>query len=152
MAALQGAFKIPVTAVNSATVTVIQISAPANQRLKVLGYELSFDGTNSANAPAIVSIERQTGGTFTNTAVAPAKVNDPTGTGETLQASSKNTMTVAPTSGDVLHYHTVPVFGGLLIYPQSPGQEDLIYGGSILGIKVTTTSTVNCYGTVRYEE
>ncbi len=152
MAALIGYAAWPLTAVNNTTLTMIQLVAPTNQRLKVIAYEIGFDGTNSANTPAVISIERQTSGTFTNTAVAPKKVNDPSGSLETLQASSKNTQTVAPTSGDQLHYFTVPVFGGLLIYPLPPGQEDLISGGTILGVKVTTTSTVNCYGGIRYEE
>lgn len=152
MAGLIGYAAWPATAVNNTTSTVIQLVAPTNQRLRVLEYTISFDGTNSASTPAVISIERQTSGTFTNTSVAPKKVNDPSGSLETLQASSKNTMTVAPTSGDVLRTFTIPVFGGLLVYPLPPGQEDMISGGTILGIKVTTTSTVNCYGGIKYEE
>ena len=151
MAGLYGAATCPQTAVNSTTSTVLQLIAPTNQRLRVIGYEISFDGTNSANAPAQISIERQTSGTFTNT-VTPKKINDPSGSLETMQASSKNTCTVQPTSGDQLHFFTVPVFGGLLVYPLPPGQEDMVSGGTIIGIKVTTTSTVNCYATIRYEE
>lgn len=152
MAGLYGYATWPTANINANTLTVMQLVAPTNQRLRVIGYEISFDGTNSANAPATVVIERQTSGTFTNTTVAPKKVNDPSGTGETLQANTKNTATVAPTSGDTLHQFSVPVFGGLLIYPLPPGQEDMVMGGTILGVKVTTTAQVNCNGGIRYEE
>lgn len=142
----------PVTALNANTLTVMQIAAPTNQRLRITALEMSFDGTNSANTPAAVSLERQTGGTFTNTAVLPKKTNDPSGTGETIQASTKNTQSVAPTSGDVMRQFYVPVFGGLVIYPFAPGQEVMVPGGTILGVKVTTTALVNCFGGLCYEE
>jgi hypothetical protein len=153
MAGLYGSFQTgAVSLTGGSAATVIQIVAPTNQRLRIISYEISFDGTNSANTPANVVIERQTGGTFTNTSVAPKKVNDPSGTGETLQAVAKTAQTVAPTDGDVLHNLTVPVFGGLFVYPLPPGQEDMVPGGTILGIKVNAPQTVNCYVTIRYEE
>jgi hypothetical protein len=153
VAALQGSFTVgPVALTGGTAQTLLQIVAPTNQRLKVLAYEISFDGTNSANTPATVKVERQTGGTFTNTTVAPKKTNDPTGTGETLQANSKTTCTVEPTDSDVLHIFSEPVFGGLLIFPMAPGQEDLVPGGTLLGVKVNAAQSVNCTVTVRYEE
>lgn len=153
MAALQGACVVSGLALSAATATtVLQLVAPTNQRLKILEYVFSFDGTNSANTPCLVSIERQTGGTFTNTAVAPSKINDPSGSLETLQGSYKTAMTVAPTSGNVLRTEYIPVFGGVIVWPQTPGQEDLIPGGTILGVKMTAPQAVNCTVTVRYEE
>jgi len=153
MAALIGSCYSGSTALTGGTAqTIMQLVAPTNQRLRVLRYEFSFDGTNSANTPAHVTIERQTGGTFTNSAVAPKKVNDPSGTGETLQASYKTAQTGAPTDGDILHDFTCPVFGGLVINPQSPGQEDLVPGGTILGVKVNAPQSVNVYLTIVYEE
>jgi hypothetical protein len=142
----------PTTNINANTLTVMQLVAPTNQRLRITALEISFDGTNSANAPAAVSLERQTSGTFTNTAVAPKKTNDPSGTGETVQANTKNTQTVAPTSGDIMRQFYVPVFGGLVIYPFAPGQEVMVPGGTTLGVKVTTTAQVNCFGGLCYEE
>lgn len=152
MAGLYGYATWPPTVVNATTTTVMQLAAPTNQRLRVICYEIGFNGTNSANEPALVVIERQTGGTFTNTAVAPKKLNDPSGTGEVLQAVTKNTPTVAPTSGDTLHQFHVPVFGGLVINPLPPGQEDMVMGGTAIGVKVTTTAAVTCSGGIRYEE
>ena len=80
------------------------------------------------------------------------KVNDPSGSLETLQASGKTAQSGAPTDGDILHQYTVPVFGGTVINPQSPGDEDMIPGGTILGVKVNAPQSVNCYLTVVYEE
>jgi hypothetical protein len=142
----------PTTNINANTMTVMQLVAPTNQRLRINALEISFDGTNSANAPAQVSIERQTGGTFTNTTVPPKKTNDPSGVGETLQANTKNAQSAAPTSADIMAQFYVPVFGGLVIYPFGPGQEIMVPGGTILGVKVTTTAQVNCFGGLRYEE
>jgi hypothetical protein len=153
MAGLYGSFTTGAVALNSGTAqTVLQITAPTNQRLRITEYEFSFDGTNSANTPASIKIERQTGGTFTNNSVAPVKINDPSNVGETLQATSNNTVTVEPTEGDKLRYISVPVFGGTVILPQPPGQEDYVMGGTKLGIKISAAQAVNVYVTVRYEE
>ncbi|WP_422924498.1 hypothetical protein [Singulisphaera sp. PoT] len=154
MAGLIGSFKVgPVAITGGTPQTLLQIVAPANQRLKVIGYEISFDGTNSANTPCAVQIVRQTtAGTATNTAVAPTKINEPGGVSETLQASSQNTYTVEPTAGDLLESYTVPVFGGLYAYSFPPGQEIMIPGGTRLGFKVSCPQGVNAYLTAKYEE
>jgi hypothetical protein len=153
MAALQGSFRSGSTSLTGGTAqTVIQIVAPTNQRLKVLSWRIAFNGTNSANTPATVQIERQTGGTFTNTAVAPVKVNDPTGTGETLQASAKTAVTVEPTVGDILDEFFEPVFGGFIGWQYTPGQELLVPGGTLLGFKLNAAQSVNAEVTVYYEE
>lgn len=142
----------PQTNINANTMTVMQLVAPTNQRLRVTALEISFDGTNSAVAPAAVTLERQTSGTFTNTAVSPKKTNDPSSVGEVVQATSKNTQSAAPTSGDIMRQFFVPTFGGLVIYPFAPGQEVMVPGGTILGVKVQTTAAVNCFGGLCYEE
>ena len=60
------------------------------------------------------------------------KVNDSTSVAETLQASFKTACTVQPTIGDVLRRFTIPVFGGTVILPNPPGQEDYVVGGTLL--------------------
>ncbi len=158
MAAIQGSFKSGTTALTGGTAqTILQIVAPTNQRLKVIGYDLAFDGTNSANTPATVQILRQTtAGTFTNTSVVPVKINDASNVAETLQAYSQTVITTPgtsePTAGDVLQDFLVPVFGGTVLYSYPPGQEDLVPGGTRLGFKVTAAQSVNVRLTVRYEE
>ncbi len=153
MAAIQGSFRTGTVALTGGTAqTILQVAAPTNQRLKLIGYDISFDGTNSANTPATLQIMRQTGGTFTNASVAPVKINDPTGTGETLQAVGKTAVTSEPTVGDILQEFTIPVFGGTVIYSYPPGQEDLVPGGTLIGFKVNAAQAVNVRLTVRYEE
>lgn len=153
MARLNGSCLVAPVSLSAATaLTIFQMNAPTNQRCVVYSFRLSFDGTNSANTPATIRIMRQTGGTFTNTTVAPKKVNDPSGTGETLQLNYKTVTTVEPTYADVLEEFTEPVFGGLLSQSYAPNQEIHLYGGSNLGFVVTAAQTVNCGLTVLYEE
>jgi hypothetical protein len=139
--------------------TVLQIIAPTNQRVRITEYEFSFDGTNSANTPAQVRIMRQTGGTFstiltTGTAGAAgiAKLNDLYSVAETIQTSAKTASSVEPTYGEVLRWFTIPVFGGTVVIPCPPGQEDYVPGGSKLGITMTAPQAVNTYVTARCEE
>ena len=80
------------------------------------------------------------------------KINDATATAETLQASFKTACTVQPTIGDVLRRFTIPVFGGTVILPNPPGQEDYVIGGTLLSLTVTAAQTVNFQGGIRYEE
>lgn len=153
MAALRGNFNLPSTALTGGTAqTVIQIVAPTNQRLKITGSKVSFNGTNSANTPATVQWVYQTGGTFTNTAVAPVKTNDANGVGETLQASSKNTATAEPTVTYTADSFFEPVFGGFIGWQQTPGQELIVPGGSLLGLKINAPQSVNVAVSIDYEE
>ena len=62
--------------------------------------------------------------------MAPVKINDQSNVAETLQATGKTVCTVQPTIGDVLRRFTIPVFGGTVIIPQPPGQEDYVIGGT----------------------
>jgi hypothetical protein len=139
--------------------TVVQIAAPTNQRVRITEYEMSFDGTNSANTPGQIRVMRQTGGTFSTTlttgaagAAGIAKLNDLYSVAETIQTVAKTAASVEPTYGEVVRWITFPVFGGTVVVPCPPGQEDYIPGGSKLGITVTAPQSVNVYTTVRFEE
>lgn len=139
--------------------TVVQVIPAANQRVRVTEYELSFDGTNSANTPAQFRVMRQTGGTFSTTlttgaagAAGIAKLNDLYSVAETIQTSAKTASSAEPTYGEVLRWVTVPVFGGTVVIPCPPGQEDYAPGGSKLGVVLTAPQGVNAYTTVRCEE
>ena len=59
MAGLYGAMMVAATSVTGGTpLTVLTAVAPTNQRLRVTEYEFSFDGTNSANTPATITVAR----------------------------------------------------------------------------------------------
>lgn len=153
MAAIQGSCSVNAVSLAGGTAqTILQLVAPTNQRLKLLGYILSYNGTNSANTPALIQVERQTGGTFTNNSVAPVKTNDPTGTGETLQAVYKTAVSGEPTVGDILIQFYEPVFGGFVGVQSTPAQEILVMGGTLLGFKANAPQPVSVTLTVFYEE
>jgi len=148
-----------VALVGAAAQTVIQLAAPTNQRVRITEYEFSFDGTNSANTPAQCRVMRQTGGTFSTTlttgaagAAGIAKLNDLYSVAETIQTVAKTASSVEPTYGEVVRWITVPVFGGTVVIPCPPGQEDYVPGGSKLGLTFTAPQSVNVYTTVRFEE
>lgn len=141
-----------VSLTGGAVQTVMAIVAPANQRLRILKWKLSFNGTNSANTPATCTLVYLTGGTFTNTAVAPVKTNEPNGVSETLQASSKNTCTVEPTITQTLDSFFEPVFGGFIGWQETPSQEIMVPGGLILGFRVNAPQSVTVALSVTYEE
>jgi hypothetical protein len=158
MARLQGSCTITPTSITGGTPqTLYQLIAPTNQRLAVQKIILSADGTNSANSPMTITILRQsTAGTFTNGSVAPFKVNDPSGTLETLQGVYQTVITTPgsgePTAGNILEEFTMPVFGGFVEKPYPLLQELMVYGGSRLGVKVAAAQTVNVTSTLIYEE
>ena len=156
MAGLYGAFTVADVAVTGGVpLCIMAINPPdANSRALVTEYDLSFDGTNCANTPARIDINRGTGGTFSSTTNAPYKINDPTGSLETLRFNMKKTCTVNPTLTDTIRSFRCPVFGGTIIIPNAPGQEDVIYGSAtvFLYVLITAAQSVNVTCTVRYCE
>ena len=68
MAALQGYIDIPSTSLTGGTgLTVLEIVAPTNQRVKVLAYGFYFDGTSNSAVPVQAIIARpSSAGTYTS--------------------------------------------------------------------------------------
>ena len=95
MAALQGQVSLGSTALAAATAkTAFRVKAPANQRVKVLGYGFYFDGTSNAAAPVQLQIGRITAdGTFTAGTITP----DEEELSETFQTSVGTNATAEPT-------------------------------------------------------
>lgn len=158
MAALQGYIDIPSTSLTGGTgLTVLEIVAPSNQRLKVLAYGFYFDGTNNSAVPVQALIARPApSGTYT--AIAPVPVEAECS--ETFQATYnyKNTGT-EPTytppssgnSGNVLKTFTIhPQLGYEYLAPL--GQEDIIKGGSTWAVQFTAQAGVDVRGYVKVEE
>lgn len=127
--------------------TVVQVSAPSNQRVKLLGWGLFFDGTSSSAEPVQVRLLRQTtAGTMSS--LTPAKLNTHS---ETLQSSASHTATAEPTAGDVLDVAEVHPQGGFeKIYPE--GKEPRIAGGGRIGIECTAPAGVNVRAKLICEE
>ena len=128
--------------------TVLQLVAPANQRLLVKEWSLSFDGTSNSATPILVRVLRQTDA-GTMSALSPVKDNS--SDAETLQSSAQHTATVEPSAGNVLASEQVHPQGGYTW--QAPfGGDIVVPGGTRLGIEVTAGASVDVVARMVYEE
>ena len=149
MAAFMGFIQTAEVALSAATAkTVIQLVAPSNHRLKVLGWGVFFDGVSVTAEPVQVRLLRQTtAGTMS--ALTPVKQDD--SLSESLQATAQHTATAEPTAGDVLDMiECHPQQGYEIAY--SMGQEVIVGGGDRIGIECTAPANVNVRAKIRYEE
>jgi hypothetical protein len=127
--------------------TILQIVAPANQRLDLRSFSVSFDGTSAAAEGVQVELMRQTSA-GTMTAATPVK--DGAGA-ETIQATAQKNATSEPTSGDILRRYDIdPDVGG---YERVFDKRELeVLGGTRLGIRCTAPAAVNVTGHLTWEE
>ena len=129
--------------------TVLQIVAPTNQRLAILGFSISFDGILATAEPVQVDLVVQT---TAGTSSAGTPVKEMVGLGsEAIQTTSRKTITVEPTTTDVLRRYEV--------HPQSGREvrfglddEIILAGGTRLGIRCTAPAIVNCVAHISVEE
>jgi len=130
--------------------TVLQIVAPANQRLRIIGFGLFFDGTSGTDAPVLTRVLRQTtAGTFVSTAQIPTKADD--SLAEAMLTRFQYDATAEPTPGDVMKRLNVhPQSGYEIMYP--PGQEIYVGGSDRLGIECTAGAVVNVVAVFYFEE
>lgn len=154
MSAIVANAKTAKIALTAATLkTILQITAPANQRVKILGWGLFFDeeiGDATPAIPLLVSVGRQTGGT--GSANTPIKMSPGT---ETLQAAAKDNFSVAATT-TIMDSKIVNAQTGYEIF-YAPGQEILLAGGELFGIDITpganiSTGGLNVVAHITYEE
>jgi hypothetical protein len=132
----------------TAAKTLLQIVAPANQRLAVKGYAVSFDGIAGDAEPVVVDVLRQTtAGTMS--ALTPAK-DDGLGT-ETIQSTAQHTATAEPTAGSILRSDNIHPQTGVE-FRFAFDEELLVPGGGRLGLRVTAAANVNAFARFLYEE
>lgn len=149
MAALLASAVTAEVALSAATAkTVLQITAPANHRVKVLGWAVAFDGVSTTEAPVVVTINRQsTAGTMTS--LTPRPLDD--SLSETIQATAQHTATVEPTTGNQVDGMNVHPQGGYqVMFPL--GQEIIVGGGNRLGLICTAPAAVNVIAKFFFEE
>jgi hypothetical protein len=122
-------------AFSTVTKTLVQFVPPANQRIVVNEWDVSFNGTSNTATPIEVDIVRQTSA-GTSSALTIRKRN--TSDSETVQSSALQTFTAEPTDGgDVpLSEQVHPQTG----YTWQPGygREVSIPGGGRLGLRLVT--------------
>jgi hypothetical protein len=149
MAALNFSLVTAEVALAAATAkTVVQVTAPTNQRVKLKGWSVSFDGTSATAAPVVCRLLRQTtAGTMTS--LTPRKGDDDIATA--IQSTGQHTATAEPTAGDILDTKEVHPQGG---YSEKfgLGDEIIIGGGDRIGIECTAPATVNVVGSLHCEE
>jgi hypothetical protein len=148
MSDIHGIAQTAEIALVAATVkTILQIIAPANHRVKVKSWKVSFDGVSETAAPVECVLMRQTtAGTVTaNTPLQKRPVS------ETIQVTAGDNASAEPTSSDIID--------SMEVHPQSayekvwvPGDEPVIGGGGRLGIVCTAPANVNVRGAIEFEE
>jgi len=128
--------------------TIIQLKAPANQRVKIRGWGIFFDGVSAGAEPVEVELKKQTtDGTMTTH----TPVNETPGSAETIQSTAKRNATVEPTSTDMFDALEVhPQTGYEKIYPM--GEEPVLAGGERMAITAMAPAVVNCRAKLYFEE
>lgn len=129
--------------------TLIQVQAPNNVRVRVLGWGIFFDGVAPTNTPVEVWLQRNdTAGTMdaVSGTASPLGIYD-----EARQSNVYYSATAEPVYGDIVD--------ALLVHPQQGadikfpfGQEIFIPGGGRLAIACTSTAVVNAVAKILFEE
>src|SRR5271166_158551 len=145
MAALGGTVSFSGTSLLATTFkTVFVITAPANQRVRVTGWNLSFNGTVNSNTPILCAWQNASAaGTSTATLPIP---KEPECT-ETFQGTYGTVATVEPTYTALAYrrqYYIHPQLGQEVYFPQ--GQEILVKGGGFLGVGCNAPQAVSVSG------
>lgn len=150
MADLFGIAQTAEVALTAATTrTVIQVIAPTNHRVKILGWGVFFDGTSATAEPVQVELLRQTtAGTMSS--LTPVKTD---AASETLLTTAQHTATAEPTAGDILDVVECHPQSGFEKIMSTPGSQlYVIGGGGRVGIRCTAPAGVNCRAKIIIEE
>lgn len=151
-------FKVPFTdiACNVAATpgkTILQLTNPSTQRLRLKELELSFDGVSATGVPCLVRLARQTSaGTPTgNSTPTPVQV-DPGGPAalQTAVVAGSAAWTAEPTLSDLLWNMRIHPQSGA-IYQYVLGGEDLIAASGRLGLVIVAAAAVNVSGFLTFE-
>jgi hypothetical protein len=143
--------KIALTA--STRKTILQLTAAANHRVKILGWSVFFDeeiGDATPAIPLLVSIGKQTSGTGTTNT--PVKIVIGT---ETLQTTAKDNFSSAATTTVMASKIINAQTGYEVMFPM--GQEIYVGGAELFGIDVTpgaiiSTGGLNVVANIIFEE
>jgi len=151
MAGLAFDVNIPSTALSAATPTVVGfVTAPTNQRVKLLGYGFYFDGTSNSAQPIEIKLARPTAGTLTTGGTA---IKCDAGLGETIQSVVGLAASTQPTLTASLVAKTITVHPQLGYEYLAPlGQEEMIAGGTNFVFSANAPATVNIRGYFKCEE
>lgn len=130
--------------------TVLQLEAPVNQCVKVLGWGIYFDGVTASAIPVGVRLIRQSSSGVMATGVANSLNNRP----ETILTKSRNGASTEPSNNGAAYE-----VDRITCHPQQwyesrfpEGQEIVIPSGGFLGIECTAAAIVNARAKFIFEE
>lgn len=128
--------------------TILQLVAPANHRVALKGFSVSFDGISPTAAAVQVELVRQTtAGTMSP--ATPALDDD--SLPEAIQTTAQKNATAEPTAGAVVRRYNIHPQDGLeRVFDLD--EELLIKGGGRLGLRCTAPEGVNVTGHMFAEE
>lgn len=127
--------------------TVLQVIAPANHRVKILGWGAFFDGVSATNTPVRIRLQRQTtAGTMS--ALTPTKTAS---RAESLLVIAQFNATAEPSNSDIIEQATCHPQQGYEV-KFAPGQELIIEGGGRVGIEILAVNAVNSFTKIFFEE
>lgn len=122
-----------VACVASTADTIIQLTAPANQRVIVDTIVVSFNGITAADPPILVQVLLQTDVGSGGTSVTPVKSEQ--SLSETIQSTCVSGPTTEPTGTTVYHSEHIHEQGGVVL--AIPRRSIVIKGGERLGVRMT---------------
>jgi hypothetical protein len=129
--------------------TVIQVTAPANQRVDFLELTIGFAGTFADGDDIKIRLLRQTtAGTMT----AATEVHADSGRNLTLQSAVSHTATAEPTAGDDLFVHYFSGFHQRIARLRFPTGDIVITENTRLGVEVTSDAAATCYPSIVWAE
>lgn len=129
--------------------TVLQMAAPANQRVAIKGLSVSFDGSSGSAVPVLVELCRQSGAT-TGSVAATISKKDPAH--PTVQSTAvKNINAGAETTDEVVDPYLIHPQAGV-DYAWNLEDETIIAGAGKCGVRITAPADVNCVAKLFCEE
>jgi len=151
MAGLAFDVNIPSKALSATTPTTVGfLTAPANQRVKLLGYGFYFDGNSNSAVPIEIKLARPTAGAL---AAGGTAIPCDQGIGETIQSTVGLSATTEPTLTASLVCKTITVHPQLGYEYLAPlGQEEMIKGSQNFVFSANAPATVNIRGYMKFEE
>jgi hypothetical protein len=150
MATLNGQAPIPSPSLTAATLTYIAIcTAPSNQRVKIAGFHVGFNGTTNSNTPVLVEWGFAASAGSGGTAITPLAIEQDAA--ETFQSTWTSFTSSNPSTPAIRNFRFVhPQLSTEIYLPM--GREFIIKGGGFFFIAVNAPQSVNVAGFVDFEE
>lgn len=127
--------------------TMMQLVAAATgSQVEVIEWSVSFNGTNAAAAPVLITVNRQT------TAGTQTGINENPVDGGGTAAATAFSQSAEPTDGLILYQDRFTPVGLGPAWQYPLGRGFVIPNSGRLGWTVTAAVTVNCTCTVRWVE